>query len=132
MELLKPEYNILKKAGSLKGYKHTEDTMRKFDKRTVSKETRNNLSLAAKKRILTEEEKAKISLALSGREVSSEKRAKISASITHLYGKPVQVKNVESNEVKEFRSVTLAANFLEVSRTAVNKAISAKRLLRKK
>ena len=34
IDLLKPEYNILLKAGSLLGYKHSEDTTRKGKKHT--------------------------------------------------------------------------------------------------
>ena len=60
-ELLKPDYNILEKAGSLLGFKHSKDTLEKFSTRVVSEETRKNLSLAAKGRILTEEDKNKIS-----------------------------------------------------------------------
>lgn len=50
MDLLEPEYNILKKAGSLLGFKHNESTLNKFKNRTVSESTRNNLSLAATNR----------------------------------------------------------------------------------
>lgn len=38
MDLLKPEYNILKNAGSTKGYKHTEETLAKFRARVFSAE----------------------------------------------------------------------------------------------
>ena len=38
MDLLKPEYNILKNAGSTKGYKHTEETLAKFRARIFSAE----------------------------------------------------------------------------------------------
>lgn len=57
IDLLNPEYNILKKAGSLLGYKHTTKTLDAFKNRMVSTKTRNNLSLAASKRIFSKEEK---------------------------------------------------------------------------
>lgn len=39
IDLIKPEYNILKTAGSSLGYKHTEETMSKMKGRKVTKET---------------------------------------------------------------------------------------------
>ena len=36
IDLLKPEYNILTKAGSSFGYKHSEETLDKFKLRIVS------------------------------------------------------------------------------------------------
>jgi hypothetical protein len=57
IDKLNPEYNILKIAGSLTGFKHSEETMEKFKNRKVNDITRNNLSKAATGRILTEEDK---------------------------------------------------------------------------
>lgn len=54
-----PYYNILEKAGSLLGFKHSKDTFEKFVNREVSEETRKNLSVAATGRILTEQDKKK-------------------------------------------------------------------------
>jgi group I intron endonuclease len=39
IDLIKPESNILKTAGSSLGYKHTEETMSKMKGRKVTKET---------------------------------------------------------------------------------------------
>jgi len=45
IDLLNPEYNILKLAGSSLGYKHNEETRKWFlEKRKVSDDTRKNLS----------------------------------------------------------------------------------------
>jgi len=48
MDVLKPEYNILKKAGSSLGYKHSLKTLLKFKKRKLSPEALTNLRLAKK------------------------------------------------------------------------------------
>lgn len=47
LDLLNPEYNILKVAGSLTGFKHSEETMEKFKNREVNDMTKENLSKAA-------------------------------------------------------------------------------------
>lgn len=53
-DLLKPQYNILEKAGSSLGFKHSDITLNKFrNERKASEETKKNLSLAAKNRVLT-------------------------------------------------------------------------------
>lgn len=62
MDLLNPNYNVLEKAGSTLGYKHTEETIRFFkEERILSEEARNNLSIAATGRVLSEEIREKIS-----------------------------------------------------------------------
>ena len=48
MDLLEPEYNILKKAGSSLGYKHSLETLLKFNNRKLSYEALANLKLAKK------------------------------------------------------------------------------------
>jgi group I intron endonuclease len=48
LDNLKPEYNILKKAGSSLGYKHSLETLLKFKKRKLSPEALANLKLAKK------------------------------------------------------------------------------------
>jgi group I intron endonuclease len=60
MDLLKPEYNILKIAGSSLYFKHSEETLMKFRARKH-----------------TEETKAKISSAQIGRKASEKTRAKL-------------------------------------------------------
>ena len=48
MDLLKPKYNILKKAGSSLGYKHSLETLLKFKNRKLSPEALANLRLVKK------------------------------------------------------------------------------------
>jgi group I intron endonuclease len=46
LDKLEPKYNILKKAGSSFGYKHSPETLLKFKKRKLSPEALMNLKLA--------------------------------------------------------------------------------------
>jgi group I intron endonuclease len=48
IDTLNPEYNILKKAGSSLGYKHTKETLLKFKEREFSPQALINLKLAKK------------------------------------------------------------------------------------
>jgi len=130
--MLNPEYNILKKAGSLLGFKHSEETLEKFKNREVSEITKNNLSIAATGRVLTEEEKEKISISRLGKSLSPETRSKISEGMTKLIGIPIIVKNLETNEEIEYVNLTEAAKSLGVSRTAVKKALDLQRSLIRK
>ena len=130
-DLLKPEYNILQKAGSSLGFKHSVKTLEFFrNNRLVSEKTKNNLSLAATGRILTEGDKNKISKSRRGIKLSEETRAKISATATSLIGIPVIVKNINTNEETKYISLTEAAKAIGVSRTAVKKALYSKKVLK--
>jgi group I intron endonuclease len=70
IDLINPQYNNLTIAGSSLGYKHTKDTLAKFDIRKVSDSTRTNLAKAATGRVLTEDIKNKISLSRKGIKLS--------------------------------------------------------------
>jgi group I intron endonuclease len=59
-DMLKPEYNILKIAGSSLGYKHSEETLVKFRERKHSEETRAKISTTQIGRKFSEETKAKL------------------------------------------------------------------------
>jgi len=49
LELLKPQYNILEKAGNISGYKHTEETLAKLRARRHSEESKIKISEAQRK-----------------------------------------------------------------------------------
>lgn len=69
IDLLKPEYNILQKAGSLLGFKHSQDT-------------KANLSALGKGRKLSEEHKAILSALAKGKKHSEEQKQKMSVAWT--------------------------------------------------
>lgn len=131
-DILKPEYNILEKAGSSLGFKHSPETINFYrNEREVSEETRKNLSLAATGRILTEEDKDKISKKRTGIKLLEETKAKISRATTSLIGISVLVKNINTQVEIEYKSLTEAAKAINVSRTAVAKALSSGKVLKK-
>lgn len=130
IDLLKPEYNILSKAGSNLGYKHTAETLKKFKTRKFSKETLINLAKAAKDRILSKEIRTKISIARLGIKLSDETRAKLSAIGAAKIGIAVEVTNIITNEIKEYATLTLAALALGVSRTAIKKAMDSGKIIK--
>lgn len=130
LDKFKPEYNILKVAGSSLGFKHSEETLELFKNRKVSEETKINLSLAATGRVLTKEERLKISQGRKGIKLSYQTRVKISDAAKSIRGITVLVKNIKTSEVCEFVSLTDAASTLGVSRTAIRKYLDTGKFLR--
>jgi group I intron endonuclease len=131
IDLLKPEYNILRTAGSTIGYKHTSETLEKFKYRKFSNETLANLRESAKARVLSKETRAKISASRKGIKLSNETRAKLSAIGATKVGVAVEVTNIISNEIKEYATLTLAAKDLGVSKTAIKKAMNSGKVIKK-
>jgi NADH-ubiquinone oxidoreductase chain 3 len=95
LDLLNPEYNILKTAGSNLGYKHTEETLARMSK-------------AALGRKHTEETIAKISAKIG---------AGMAAFNVKTKGKPVLVTNLTTQITTEYASVREAAKKLNISRS---------------
>lgn len=123
LNLLKPEYNILKVAGSSIGFKHNEKTLDYFKNvRKISEEAKHKLSLAASKRTLTELEKKKLSDTRIGIKLSDITRQKISESMIARVGVSVIVKDMDTNTEKTYYDMTTAAKELGVSRTAIKKS----------
>ena len=114
-DLLKPEYNILKTAGSSLGFKHSEKTI-KFMKTL---------------HLLDDEIRKKRSLARLGTKHSDKTRAILSAATTASIGISVIVKNININEETEYINLTEAAKAINVSRTAVKKALDTGKVLKK-
>ena len=130
IDLYKPEYNILKKAGSSHGFKHNESTLKLLRETRVTKETRKNLSLAASKRSFSDKEKEKLSNIRLGIKLPLFTRTKISVTATKLWGVAVDVEDIESGITEQFTSLTFAANSIKVSRTAVKKALLSGRFIK--
>lgn len=130
LDLLNPNYNVLEVAGSTLGYKHTEETLKGFKERILSEEARNNLSIAATGRILSEEVREKISEKRKGIKLTEETRAKISKSASDLIGIKIDVINIETNKKLSFDNLTSAAKYINVSRTAVAKALRNSKLIK--
>lgn len=91
---LKPEYNILTKAGFSLGFKHSEETLFKFKSRKLSNEALSNLR------------KAKI-----GAVLSPLAKANQLLSRSHI----IIIKNVETNDTKEYPSIRTATKEMGVN-----------------
>jgi group I intron endonuclease len=76
LDLVRPEYNILQKAGSSLGYKHTEDTLAKLRSRSFSEDTRRRMSEAKLGVLLSEDTRRRMSEAKSS--ISEETRRRMS------------------------------------------------------
>lgn len=105
LDLLKPEYNILTKAGSSLGFKHSEDTLAKFRARRHTKETLEKF----KTRVLSEESRKKISA----------KKGWI-----------VVVNDLLTDDITEYGSIHIAADELKAPYSTIRYYIKNKNLLK--
>jgi group I intron endonuclease len=143
INLIDPAYNIYKVAGNTVGFKHSLSTIERMreasNKRVVSEETRQRMREARlgfkqsqkvinklKSRVYTPEHRAKISLALTGRKVSEETKNKLREK----YSFKVEVKDLQTNTVKYYSSITIAAKVLGASRSTISSIIETKKAYR--
>jgi group I intron endonuclease len=134
MDEFKPEYNVLKIAGSSKGHRHSEATKELMSRLAKGRKFTPETILKMKDRIVSEEVKRKISAKSTGRHVSSETRGLISKAIKGIkrsestllkmalvnqHRKPVILTNIETGVSKEFISMTEAGNYLGTSRVQI-------------
>jgi group I intron endonuclease len=110
MDLFKPEYNILKIAGSSTGFKHSPETLLKFKNRKLNPEALANLK------------RSKAGLA-----PSSPLR-----KINHMLatGHVTTVINNKDNVVKVYESIRAAAKDIGVSRQTLSKYVNKDKLLK--
>jgi len=127
-----PEYNILKIAGSLLGYKHTEESLIKrsgknnhFFGKTHTKESKLKISNALIGNILSDETKAKMSLAKKGFIPHEETLGKLRKKV-YLYEK--DNKNIV---FKEFESYTEAGKFLNCNVATISRNIDKDKVFKK-
>jgi len=107
---IKPEYNILQKAGNSLGRMHTEESKQK-------------MSEAQKGKTLTEESKKKISVAMFGnKKFLGKTHSEVSkAKISEARGTTVKVLDLNTNETSIFSSMNKAAKALGVTQPALSK-----------
>ena len=118
MDLLKPEYNILKKAGSSLGFTHSVETKAKM------KETHKN-------RIVSEEEKTRVSKMYIYRSKESKKKdierlLELNVAKSH----PIEVVNVVTKEKTFYPSIRQGASELGVHHSTIIRVLNSKKLLR--
>ena len=111
IDLLKPEYNILTKAGSSLGYKHSEETRVKYKLRVLSEEALANLR------------KAKL-----GAVLSPLARANQLLASSHV----ITIENVESKDRIEYSSIRAAARKLRVNHATLLNYVDKDKLFKAK
>jgi len=152
LDFLKPEYNILVKAGSSLGFKHLLETKARMSEarkgKTHSEETKAKLSGAALGRKLSEETIAKMSEAHTGKIRSEETKSKISEAMrgkkNPLFGKTpteetktkireangiaIEVFDMKTEETSVYASIRQAAKVLGCNETTVRRYLKSQKL----
>jgi len=139
MDLLNPEYNVLKFAYSSLGYKHSANTIallknkitpelfKKLKEKKISPEHKKILSLIHRGKVVSPITRKKLSVATAefkkNNPLSTLALAKIRIKTLEREGVAVSVFNTQTNEIKEFTNQTEAGEYLGVTRQAVYNAI---------
>lgn len=135
IDILNPEYNILKTAYSILGYRHSPENIEKFKSKIISQEHKEILSLTHKNKLVSEETRNKLSEATANykknNKLTPESLAKIRAKTLEREGVPVKVLNTQTNDLKEFTNQTEAGEFLGVSRQGIYNAIKRNKPIKK-
>lgn len=128
LDLLNPEYNILKSAYSLLGFKHSAENIAKFKLRKVTQEHKDILSSIHLNKVVSQETRDKLSIATTkfkkSNPLTSEALANITAKTTEREGVSVTLLNTQTNEVLDFPTLTKAGEYLGVKRQAIRNAIT--------
>lgn len=152
LDSLNPVYNILKKAGSPQGYKHTEETVAKirlalkgenhplFGK-FHSEETLAQMSMIKLGKEISEATRAKLSEAFKGeknpmfgKKHSEEILKKMSASLLgrkkpEMSGKvpvKIEVVDIKNNKTTSYDSISAAALALNIGQSTISKYLARK------
>jgi group I intron endonuclease len=124
---LNPEYNILKNAYSLLGFKHSEKTILQLKNRIVSPEHKMIISSIHKGKLVDEITRNKLAAATTKHRkenpLSAEELENLKIKTTRRVGVAVSVVNTQTNEERIFTTQTEAGLFLGITRQAVYNAI---------
>lgn len=130
----KPEYNILKVAGSSYGFRHSEaskelisqlakgrrfstETLLKMKERTILEEVKLIISVALKGRGVSQRTRKLMSVAASGRKRNQETLLKM--ALNNNKRQPIILTNLESGIYKKFLFIKDAAEYLATSHTQI-------------
>jgi len=133
LDKYEPEYNVLKKAGSLLGYKHSEETLEKLRAKIVSDETKKLISSIHSGKDVSQETRDKLSAAITkyknNNSLSIETIEKLRAKRIEREEVAVTVINIETKEEVNFTNQTEAGLYLKVTRQAIYNAIKRNKLI---
>lgn len=139
IDLLKPEYNILKVAGSLFGYKHSPESLEKMREIALNRsdETKAKLREAALGKTYkhTEETKIKLRDAILGKKHSEETKAKLrviqSNRIKHpVPGFKIEVKDLQTGQIFYYDSLRAAGKDLNSNHVTLSSNLTKGKLFR--
>lgn len=135
LNLFQPEYNVLKHAYSLLGFKHSEQTLERLKSKVISDEHKKLLSFTHKGKIVSDETKLKLSKAITNYRKDNPLTLEALENIKNITisreARAVSVLNTSTNEITKFLTQTEAAKFLGVTRQAVYNAVKRGSLLNK-
>jgi len=127
MDLLIPEYNILKNAYSSLGFKHSQETILKLKEKVISPEHKRIISSIHTGKVVNEDTRNKLAAATANyrkrNTLSEEALESLRVKTTLREGVAVSVLNTETNEIKSFTNQTEDGVFIGISRQAVYNAI---------
>ncbi|KAI1944323.1 hypothetical protein LOZ66_000003 (mitochondrion) [Ophidiomyces ophidiicola] len=102
LDKLTPEYNVLKQAYSLLGFKHSDETIEKLRLKTLSEEQKEFISQLHTGKKVEEETRLKLSESLKeyhkNNPLTSEALENITRKTTEREGVKVTLKNLETDE----------------------------------
>lgn len=126
LDKLQPKYNLLKKAGSNLGFKHSLLSRKKMSElalgRIVSEEARLNKSEALRGRQLSESTKEKI------RSYKHTEEAKLKISLGNPRTRSVQITDSHTKGITTFSTMTLAAAHLNTTTATIGRYIKSQKL----
>jgi group I intron endonuclease len=136
LDLLVPNYNVLKNAYSLLGYKHTDETIKKLKLKVVSDKNKALLSSVHTGKYVENTTREKLSIATAKfkkeNPLTPEAIDNIKAKTTARVGVSVFVTDVKTNITKKFTNQTDAGLYLNVTRQAIYNALNRKTLINKR
>ncbi len=125
LDKLKPEYNLLKKAGSPFGFRHTLLSRKKMSEvalgRSKSQDTRKKISEALTGRVLSSFTRDKI------RSYKHTEEAKLKISLSNPRTKSVQITDLLTNGTTVFTTMTLAAAHLNTTTFTIGSYIKTQK-----
>lgn len=128
LDELTPEYNVLKQAYSLLGFKHSDETIEKLKLKTLSEEQKEFISQLHIGKEVSEETRLKLSESMKeyhkNNPLTPEALENITAKTIEREGVKVTLKNIETGEDLYFETKTEAGKFLGITRQAIHHGLN--------